>query len=271
MDDGWCPFAVRLDGPESKTGYSGAQKTNAKVGVTLHIMEYESTPEWNDATTLHNALFSDRRASWTFSICKFMGTGKGNDSAILFQHYSIGTVCWAQGYQGNLWLDSIETEGIAPNKFTEPQYELLVKTLRWIKEAHRWPQQWWAVGNRDYNLQYTRPAMLFEHNAVPDAPPTNCAVFTHGQVDANRLLESLKEEEDMGLTEEQVKAIVAWDVNFLRGKIAAERDFFAWMAEFPLTQKEKDDPARETREKVKAQAFYDAQIKWRIAGGFIRA
>jgi hypothetical protein len=151
-------------------------------------MEYESEPAWNDATTLHNALFSTREASWTFSICKFFG------GALLFQHYPVGAVRWAQEYRGNLWLDSIEVETVAPHKFTEPQYELLVKTLRWIKEAHGWPQQRWAIGNRDYNLAHTRPGMLFEHNAVPGAPATYCAVFSNGQVDATRLLADLEDD-----------------------------------------------------------------------------
>jgi len=186
-----CPFALWLPGPPEKTGYNGSQKTHPKVGVVLHTMEYESTPEWDDAITLHNALFSEREASWTFSICKFFG------GALLFQHYEIGAVCWAQGYDGNLWLDSIETEGIAPGKFTEPQLALLVKTLRWIKEAHGWGE-WVGTGNRNINLAIASRPYLFEHNAVPGAPATNCAVFTHGQVDGAKLLAALNaEEEDM--------------------------------------------------------------------------
>lgn len=203
----WCPDAVRLDGPEAKTGYDGVQKTHAKVGVVLHTMEYESTPEWNDAKTLYNALFSTREASWTFSICKFM------NGAILFQHYPLDAVCWAQGKQGNLWLIGIETEGIAPGKFTEAQYELLVKLLKWIKEAQGWIK-WDGIGDRDFVLELAaqdRSTWLFEHNAVPGAPATNCAVFTHQQVDASRLLNDLQGG-DMTLSqtdENWVKATIA--------------------------------------------------------------
>jgi len=188
MPELWCPIAIRLDGPASKTGYNGIQKTHAKVGVVLHTMEYESTPEWNDATTLRNALFSSREASWTFSICKFM------NGAILFQHYPLDAVCWAQGYLGNLWLIGIETEGIAPGKFTEAQYELLVKLLRWLKEAQGW-KKWDGIGERGFMLDLApkdRSTWLYEHNAVPGAPATNCAVFTHQQVDSARLLADLK-------------------------------------------------------------------------------
>jgi len=191
MSDLWFPDAIRLDGPASKTGYNGATKTHPKVGVCLHTMGYESTPEWNDATTLHNALFSGREASWTFSICKFM------NGSVLYQHYPLDAVCWAQGYQGNLWLIGIETEGIAPGKFTEAQYELLVKLLRWIKEAQGWPE-WYGIGFKGFvlseNVLYDG-GYLWEHNAVPGAPATNCAVFTHGQVDPERLLRDLREEE----------------------------------------------------------------------------
>jgi hypothetical protein len=198
MTDGWCPWAIRCDGPEIKRGYKDAAGnrillTHAKVGVVLHTAEYESTPEWNDYTTLHNALFSDREASWTFTICRFM------NGALLFQHYPIGTVCWAQGYQGNLWLDSIEHEGIAPEKLSGPQYELLVKTLRWIKEAHGW-QKWTGIGTKGtvlgwHTVDGLSAGILFEHNAVPGAPATNCQVFTRGMIDPVQLLADLKEEE----------------------------------------------------------------------------
>jgi hypothetical protein len=36
---------------------------------------------------------------------------------------------------------------------------------------------------------------LFEHNNTPLAPATDCAVFTHGQVDPERLLRDLREED----------------------------------------------------------------------------
>jgi len=205
MSKGWCEWAIPCPGPPEKTGYSGKEKAHAKVGVVLHTMEYESTPEWNDTTTLHNALFSEREASWTFSICRFM------NGALLFQHYPIGTVCWAQGYQGNLWLDSIETEGIAPEKLSEAQYELLVKTLRWIGEQYRY--EWWeGPGNRQTDLPRALQACggwLFEHAAVPGAPPTNCQVFTRGQVDPQRLLRDLKEGDMSGFSQVQLNEMKA--------------------------------------------------------------
>lgn len=187
---GLYPGAIWLPGPPSKTGYQDDAgnrilETHAKIGCVIHTMEYESTPEWNDATTLHNALFSGREASWTFSICKFM------NGSILYQHYPLDAVTWHAGYQGNLWLIGIETEGIAPGKFTEAQCELLVKLLKWIKEAQGWLP--YDIGDRREVLGDWPGGWLYEHNAVPGAPPTNCQVFTHQQVDATRLLNDLKE------------------------------------------------------------------------------
>ena len=195
-----CPFAIWLRGPLEKTGYNGSQKTHAKVGVVLHTMEYESEPAWDDAGTLYNALFSEREASWTFSICKFFG------GALLFQHYEIGAVCWAQGYDGNLWLDSIETEGIAPGKFTEPQLALLVKTLRWIEEAQGWRHHWIVTGRQATLIPQLAPA-IFEHAQVPGAPATNCAVFTNRQIDGAKLLAALNAEED-DMTEAEIRELI---------------------------------------------------------------
>jgi hypothetical protein len=118
------------------------------------------------------------------------------NGSILYQHYPLDAVTWHAGYQGNLWLVGIETEGIAPGKFTEPQYALLVKTLRWIKEEHGW-DRWIGKGYKAGTLSEAWEASLWEHNAVPGAPPTNCAVFSRGQVDPDRLLRDLKEEIDM--------------------------------------------------------------------------
>ena len=195
MSDLWCPFAIRLDGPAGKCGYQDDAgnrilETHDKVGIDYHTMEYESTPEWNDATTLYNALHSDRQASWIFSICTMFG------AAWLYQHYPLNAVTWAQGYLGNLWLIGIETESKHKHKFTEPEYALLVKVSKWIKQNLGWGE-WRGIGNRQTKLTYGVNGWLFEHNATPLAPGTDCAVFTHGQVDPEQLLRDLRED-DMG-------------------------------------------------------------------------
>lgn len=251
MSAGICPFALQCPGPEWKRGYGRlgdrVQTTHAKVGVVLHSAEYESTPEWNDYTTLHNTLFSDREASWTFTICEFMG------GALLFQHYPLGTTCWAQGYLGNLWLDSVEFERIAPHKLTEPMYELLVKLLRWIKQEHGWQEQW-DVGNRGWVLSgpNTAPA-LFEHNNTPGAPPTNCAVFTNEQVDPQQLIRDLKEEPMP-------------EIDWPKAKLDLLNDFLAWWTHFPQNQGHKDNQGRQAAEEAGYRRFYQRQIKWRGPG-----
>jgi len=249
MSEGICPFAVWCPGPEWKTGYSGRDKIHIKVGVALHSAEYESTPEWDDYTTLHNALFSDREASWTFSICDFLWYGQ--EAAILFQHYPIGTVCWAQGYQGNLWLDSIEHERIAPHKLTGPQYELLVKTLRWV-----WRERGWlyhlGIGNKQTPLGVWEgksylAGWLFDHNAVPGAPATDCQVFTRGQIDPQQLLRDLKEE----------------GMDWPKAKLELFNQFLDWFDLFPESEAEKKDAIRQERENNAYREFYDKQIAWR--------
>jgi len=196
MSDLWCPFAIRLDGPASKTGYQDDEgnrilETHEKVGIDYHTMEYESPDWYDDAKTLYNALFSGREASWIFSICSMFG------AAWLYQHYPLNAVTWAQGYLGNLWLIGIETESKDKHKFTPAEYALLVRVSKWIGQNLGW--KWRGVGNRQTKLTYGVNGWLFEHNATPLAPGTDCAVFTHGQVDPERLLRDLREE-DMGLT-----------------------------------------------------------------------
>ena len=192
MTELWCPFAIRLDGPASKVGYQDEAgnrilETHDKVGIDYHTMEYESTPEWNDAKTLYNALHSGREASWILSICSMFG------AAWLYQHYPLNAVTWAQGYLGNLWLIGIETESKDKHKFTPAEYALLVKVSKWIGQNLGW--KWRGIGNRQTKLTYGVNGWLFEHNATPLAPGTDCAVFTHGQVDPERLLRDLREED----------------------------------------------------------------------------
>jgi len=207
MSELWCDFAIPLPGPASKTGYQDDAgnrilETHDKVGIDYHTMEYES-PDWfDDAKTLYNALFSGREASWIFSICTMFG------AAWLYQHYPLNAVTWAQGYQGNLWLVGIETESKDKHKFTEPEYALLVKVSKWIKQNLGWGD-WRGVGSRQTKLAYGVNGWLFEHNNTPLAPGTDCAVFTHGQVDPEQLLRDLREE-DMSFEDEdrnRLKAI----------------------------------------------------------------
>jgi len=192
MPELWCSFAIPLPGPASKTGYQDDAGnhilvTHEKVGLDYHAMEYESPDWYDDAKTLYNALFSGRVASWPFSICTMFG------AAWLYQHYPLNAVTWAQGYLGNLWLIGIETESKDKHKFTEPEYALLVKVSKWIGQNLEW--KWRGVGNRQTKLTHGVNGWLFEHNNTPLAPGTDCQVFTHGQVDPERLLRDLKEED----------------------------------------------------------------------------
>lgn len=57
---------------------------------------------------------------------------------------------------------------------------------------------------------------------------------------------------------------------YIYGFLKLSRNFAAWLAEYPLDEREKLDPEREAREKAAAQAFYDTEIKPRIQWGFIK-
>jgi hypothetical protein len=154
-----CPFAMWLPGPSSKRGYRGAVLTHKKTGAVLHTAEYDTD---KDAPTLYNALFEEgREASWTFTITR---------EGFLFQHYETGTVTWHSGsYEGNLETEGIEHEGYLPDKIDGPQYTVLVKLLKWLREIHEW-EEW------------ERKKNLWEHNEQSYSY-TDCQVFTAGMLD----------------------------------------------------------------------------------------
>lgn len=171
-----CPFAIRLDGPPEKT--SGRLEA---TGVTLHSAEYD-LPE--DQQVLHNALFSDREASWHFTITK-------PPFAFIFQHYPIDVRTWHCG-PGNPYTIGIEHEGIAPAKIEGVQYDLLVRLLKWIG-SELWKDAPWHRANS--LLEPCRPhcqGAIWQHQ---DWMSTLCAVFSNLQVDPVKLINDLKEED----------------------------------------------------------------------------
>jgi len=152
--------------------------THEKRGVTIHTAEYD-VRDW-DEKILYNALFSGRIASWHFTITK---------EGWLFQHYPVDTTCWHCGYPGNLWAVGIECEGIAPDKISGPQYDLLVRLLKWLKENLGWRNGYHRGLVRSPSVE---DAQVYEHR---DWMATDCAVFTRGMIDPDFLIIGLKEEE----------------------------------------------------------------------------
>ena len=168
-----CPFAIWLPGPEWKT--SGALEA---TGVTLHSAEYDLDP---DDKILFNALHSGREASWHFTITR----PSWNFPSLLFQHYE-DVRTWHCG-PGNPYTIGIELEGVAPAKVEGPQYDLLVRLLRWIREERGWNAVCWHRGSRTVR---GLTAAIHEHQ---DFMSTNCAVFTNNQIDPVKLIADLEE------------------------------------------------------------------------------
>lgn len=226
-----CPFALQLPGPDWKRGYNYGtlHLTHEKTGVTIHTAEYDLA---EDDKILYNALFSDRIASWHFTITK---------EGWLFQHYPVDTTCWHAGYDANLWTVGIECEGIAPDKISGSQYGLLVRLLRWIKEDRNWGTGYW----RDIHASKEFCCGLWEHR---DWMATDCAVFSRGMIDAGKLIADLKEEE-----------VIDWP----KEKLRLLNEFIGWWTFFPETQKEKDELRRQNAEDAGYRQFYETQIAWR--------
>lgn len=182
-----CPFAHQLPGPPGKV-YSSTP-THRKTGACLHEAEYD-LPE--DNKVLYNVLFSTRQASWHFTITR---------EGWLFQHYPLDATCWHCGWPGNLWLIGIELETTKNRKLTEPQYKVLVRLLKWLRQELEWPT--WDVGY--YGLPH-KEATLWEHNEA-QWPYTDCQVFSQRIVDSALLIYDMEWKED-GMTDEQVKQTI---------------------------------------------------------------
>jgi len=204
-----CPFAIWLPGPPEKT--SG---TLEAWGATLHSAEYDLP---DDEQVLHNALMEPgREASWTFTITR----ENRYIPAMVFQHYDTNMRTWHCG-PGNPYTIGIELERLGDQIIEGPQYDLLVRLLKWLDDGAGW------VGR------------LFEHR---DWMATNCAVFSNKQIDPIILTADL-EEEDM--TPEEVRAIVKEELkpllevnHWLALYLAEHRESCRNLAEQPLTTEE---------------------------------
>jgi len=229
--NGICDFALQLPGPERRTGYNNhtTDLTHAKTGVTIHTAEYD-VADW-DEKVLYNALFSGREASWHFTITK---------EGWLFQHYPVGAVTWHCGHTGNLWTVGVECEGYAPNKISGPQYELLVKLLKWIGETENW------IPYRRGTPEHSNVCGgLYEHKDWMD---TLCQVFSRGMIDPDQLIADLKEE-----------PMVDWP----KEKLRLLNDFLLWWDDFPESQEQKELIMRQDREDEAYREFFERQIAWR--------
>lgn len=188
MTTGICPFAFWLPGPPAKV-YSRTP-THRKTGACLHEAEYD-LPE--DDKVLYNVLFSDREASWHFTITR---------EGFLFQHYPLDATCWHCSWPGNLWLVGIELETTHNRKLTAPQYKVLVMLLKWLAQELDWYEVWYPGSHGLHHSSFT----LWEHNEA-QRPYTDCQVFSQGIVDVSVLIADLGKEDDMAFTDDDRKML----------------------------------------------------------------
>jgi hypothetical protein len=195
MSSQWCPFAVRMDGPRHKFGYSGveAERYHPKRAVVDHSAE-----GWKDGTI--GVIFGPRLASFQFLI-------DVDAPATLYQFYPVDADCWHcgdvdddGGVAGNIDLVGVEHAGMAGQALTEAQYQTSLRLYRWLAQTRGWgpatlykphgtPQDW-------------AKATMFEHNWVSDVY-TSCP---SGRIPWQRYLADLRGEQTM--TQEQIELYV---------------------------------------------------------------
>ena len=174
----WASFAVRLDGPASKTGYGGDERA-LREGTVYHSMEGSLS------VALEMLANPALAKSWTFSNPK-----RGQ----LIQHYAIGKHAWANGSKdANEPFFACESEGGGPGiesePLTESQIDNLVELTVWA-----YTTQEWTTLTRRITLWEHRELQRFGSRAT--ACPSNRIPWSIIINGANAIIEQ-PEEEDM--------------------------------------------------------------------------
>ncbi len=226
-----CPDAIWLPGPGWKI--SGVLEA---TGVTLHSAEYDLDP---DDKILFNALHSERKASWHFTITK-------DPFAFIFQHYE-DVITWHCG-PGNPYTIGIELEGVAPAIVEGPQYDLLVRLLKWIKEDRGWSRVW----HRGRQTATAWMSSIYEHQ---DWMNTSCAVFSNNQIDPVKLIADLKEEDMAEIPTYEEHKKLERRVELLEEAARARAFHEKWLATMGTAS-----------ESIRWEQYIDKVQAWRLKG-----
>ena len=194
MKTEWCPFAIRVDGPEWKGGYSYQGEQSPKIGIVPHSAE-------GYLPGLLSALHGPKTKSWQFTITY-------NE---LLQHYPVTTNCWHAGdvdddggVAANIDLVGIEMLGMKGDPLTEFQNNMLARVYDWLDDEHQFGP---------YVLRET----VWEHKWVSDTG-TECPSYRirHGTIMA------LLEKEDHMPTPEydELKKYIDSIANVVAGAVA---------------------------------------------------
>ena len=182
--------------PTPKHGYgSGDDFDDAHLhqGLTFHSMEGSLSAAFGE---LDNPA---RQASWTFSVAK--------DGAV-FQHVDTDNIAWTNGsYEANKRFWGVENEGRAGEPLTEPQYQALLRLVRWLYLIH--------------DLLPVRQQTAWEHNEMTrfGAAATACP---SGRIPWGRLLTDFNMEDDM--TPEEHERLVNTENAVARLEAASARN-----------------------------------------------
>jgi len=238
MSDGWCPFASRVESPNFGYPRGTHDQLVNPLAVVDHIMcgTMSGCRSW----------FRDPN-SWASAT---FGVGKNGD---IDQYISLNDCAWANGavnkpyaiaapvYTGqnpNMVTWSIEHEGWPQDIWTEAMYQADLKLKRWL----------W---------QRKSGLLLLGHCHIDSVTRSGCPGPNWPR---DRLLRDLKEGD---MDEQQIREIVRDETNWIRGFILTMRDLVGPLAEWPLSDEEKEDRARQQRETAKWDDIDNAQMKWR--------
>lgn len=184
--DGWVDWAVKKPGPAHKV----YPQVNWILGWALHSQE-----GWQAGS--ESRLFGPDDASWTFSV---LLTGE------VRQHYPMTASVWTSSSRDwNTRYPSIEAEGMASRGPLNAAQ--VASVLRLFQEAE---EEYRLIAKRDQPLK-----TLWEHRENP-AASTACPSERYAP------LYAALQEDDMGLSEDQVIALIH--------KTMAETSFYNYTA-----------------------------------------
>ena len=155
--DQWFPGAIVRPGPAWKSGYTNYSGRVGK-GAVVHSAE-------GYLSGAMGVLDSQARKSWGAFLAK---------DGQVYQHYELQAITWHAGFDANIALFGIETEGVAGEPLTDGQLATLIAFLRWQREQEVWPE-------------VSRASTLREHNEFMS---TSCP---SGRIPWERVIEGLEE------------------------------------------------------------------------------
>ena len=174
--------------PTSKNGYPS---TNIHLGegVVIHSAE-------GSYASAMAVLAGPREASWHFFVCK---------DGTVYQHVDSANIAWTNGsFEANKKFWGIETEGVAGEPLTDPQFESLALLVKWLLGP----------------LPAIRGKTLWEHNEMTayGAQPTACP---SKRIPWTRLIAALEDDMDELAVKKLIELYLKHDSPLFRDQVNA--------------------------------------------------